>query len=146
MLGGYDPDSDYRGHMTGPGGDRRGLRASQSDWGEGPASGRGYGATGFGQHRGRGPKSYARSNDRIREDVCDRLTDDPNIDASQIEVSVSNGEVTLSGRVGDRNAKRSAEELAERIGGVRRVQNNLRVNQGSTAVESGGAPGRMGPR
>jgi uncharacterized protein (DUF2267 family)/osmotically-inducible protein OsmY len=146
MPGGYDPDSDYRGHMTGSGGDRRSLRASQSDWGEGPASGRGYGATGFGQHRGRGPKSYARSDDRIREDVCDRLTDDPNIDASQIEVSVSNGEVTLSGRVGDRNAKRSAKELAERIGGVRRVQNNLRVNQGSTAVESGGAPGRMGPR
>jgi hypothetical protein len=30
-----------------------------------------------GRHRGRGPKGYTRSDDRIREEVCDRLTDDP---------------------------------------------------------------------
>jgi osmotically-inducible protein OsmY len=33
-------------------------------------------------NRGRGPKNYQRSEERIREDVCDRLSDDYLIDAS----------------------------------------------------------------
>jgi osmotically-inducible protein OsmY len=81
-------------------------------------------------HRGRGPKGYQRSDDRIREDVDDRLSDDPYVDASEIEVSVSNGEVTLSGTVDGREAKRRAEDIADRVSGVRHVQNNLRVQQG----------------
>ena len=90
-------------------------------------------------HRGRGPKGYQRSDDRIREDVNDRLSDDPYVDASEIEVSVSNGEVTLSGTVDSREAKRRAEDIAERVSGVRHVQNNLRVqqqgqHQGATAT------------
>src|SRR5215212_4361151 len=80
-------------------------------------------------HRGRGPKGYTRSDDRIREDVSDRLTDDPRVDASEIEVSVSGGEVTLSGTVDSRQAKRRAEDIAERVSGVRHVQNNLRVQR-----------------
>ena len=103
-----------------------------------------------GQHRGRGPKGYSRSDDRIREDVCDRLTDDPRIDASEIEINVSGGEVTLSGTVDNREAKRHAErdalstrraasasfELdsrAESVSGVSHVQNNLRVQSSGTS-------------
>ena len=41
-----------------------------------------------GPHRGRGPKGYTRSDERIREDVNDRLSDDPFVDASEIEVMV----------------------------------------------------------
>jgi osmotically-inducible protein OsmY len=82
--------------------------------------------------RGRGPKNYTRSDDRIREDVNDRLSDDPFVDASEIEVQVSGCEVTLSGTVDSREAKRRAEDIAERISGVRHVQNNLRVNQQGT--------------
>ena len=51
------------------------------------------------QHRGRGPKNYKRSDERIREDVCDRLSDDGMVDASEIEVKVSGAEVTLDGTV-----------------------------------------------
>jgi len=80
-------------------------------------------------HRGRGPRNYTRSDDRIRDDVNDRLTDDPHIDASDIEVSVSNREVTLSGHVNNRFEKRHAEDLAESVSGVTHVQNNLRVQQ-----------------
>jgi osmotically-inducible protein OsmY len=80
-------------------------------------------------HRGRGPKGYKRSDDRIREDVNDRLTDDPIVDASDVDVSVSNGEVTLTGTVDRREAKRRAEDCAERVSGVTHVQNNLRVQQ-----------------
>jgi osmotically-inducible protein OsmY len=82
---------------------------------------------GEGRYRGVGPKGYVRSDERIRELVCDDLTDDPWVDASGIEVTVKDGEVTLSGTVSDRDAKRWAEDIAEHAGGVRQVQNNLRV-------------------
>jgi osmotically-inducible protein OsmY len=79
------------------------------------------------EHRGRGPKGYRRSDDRIREDINDRLTDDPYLDASEIEVQVVECEVTLTGTVQRRSDKRRAEELAESISGVSHVQNNLRA-------------------
>ncbi len=80
------------------------------------------------QHRGRGPKNYNRSDDRVREDVSDRLSDDGQVDASEVEVSVSKGEVTLAGTVSDRLQRRRAEDIAERVSGVHHVQNNLRVH------------------
>lgn len=81
-------------------------------------------------HRGRGPKNYARSDERIREDVNDRLTEDVWIDASEIEVSVADGEVTLAGTVEDRGGKRRAEDIADGVSGVKHVQNNLRYTSG----------------
>ena len=80
-------------------------------------------------HSGRGPKGYIRSDERIREDVSDRLTDDWLVDAGNIEVAVANGEITLSGTVDSRQAKRRAEDCAESVSGVRNVQNNLRVQR-----------------
>lgn len=86
-----------------------------------------------GWHVGKGPSGYTRSDERIREDVCDRLTDDPYVDATHIEVSVQGGEVTLGGAVHRREDKRRAEDIAERVSGVRDVNNRLRVGaaQGS---------------
>lgn len=78
-------------------------------------------------HRGRGPKNYKRSDSRVEEDVCDRLTDDGLLDASDITVQVSDREVTLDGTVSTRNAKRRAEDCADSVSGVQHVQNNLRV-------------------
>lgn len=90
----------------------------------------------WGRHSGRGPKNYTRSDDRIREDVNDRLTDDPHIDASEIDVKVSNCEVTLTGTVESRDEKRRAEDCAEAVSGVKNVQNNLRVQpQGQRSGE-----------
>jgi osmotically-inducible protein OsmY len=80
-----------------------------------------------GEHRGRGPRGYRRSDERIREDVSDRLTDDAWLDATYIEVQSKDGEVTLSGLVSNRGDKRRAEDLADRCSGVTHVQNNLRV-------------------
>lgn len=81
------------------------------------------------RHRGRGPRGYTRSDDRIRDDLNDRLTEDPYVDATDITVSVAGGEVTLDGTVDHRKAKRRAEDLADSVSGVRHVQNNLRVRQ-----------------
>jgi osmotically-inducible protein OsmY len=78
-------------------------------------------------HRGKGPKGYRRSDDRIRDDVSDRLTDDPDVDATDITVTVRDGEVTLDGNVDSRFAKRRAEDCAEAVSGIQHVQNNLRV-------------------
>lgn len=93
-------------------------------------------------HRGRGPKNYQRSDERIRDDVNDRLTDDPHVDATEIEVSVANREVTLAGTVNSRFEKRHAEDIAESVSGVAHVQNNLRV------MEPGGigSAGEQGSR
>ncbi|MCZ4094571.1 BON domain-containing protein [Sinorhizobium psoraleae] len=79
------------------------------------------------QHRGKGPKGYTRSDSRIHEDVSDRLSDDGALDASNIEVSVLNGEVQLSGFVDSKWAKRRAEDCADDVSGVTHVQNNIRV-------------------
>lgn len=85
-----------------------------------------------GRHTGRGPKNWQRSDDRIREEVNERLTDHPEIDATEIDVQVKNGEVTLTGTVDERRAKRLAEDIAEEISGVKEVHNQLRVQSGST--------------
>jgi len=82
-----------------------------------------------GPHKGKGPRDYRRSEDRIREDVCDRLADDDYVDASNINVQIQNDEVVLSGTVNSREEKRRAEDLVESISGVRNVENRIRVGR-----------------
>lgn len=80
-----------------------------------------------GSYAGRGPKGYQRSDERIREDICEGLMADPEIDASTMTVEVKDGEVTLEGTVEDRATKRAAEDLADDVLGVKQVHNRLRV-------------------
>lgn len=82
-----------------------------------------------GSHKGKGPRGYKRSDERIREDISDRLTDYSHLDASNIEVTVSEGAVILEGWVDSRWAKRSAEDIVETVSGVQDVRNNLRVHR-----------------
>jgi osmotically-inducible protein OsmY len=86
------------------------------------------------EHRGKGPKGYQRSDARIEEDVNDRLSDDPVLDASNISVLVKEAEVTLEGFVNSRWDKRRAEDLVDDISGVKHVQNNLRVGNGASTL------------
>lgn len=96
---------------------------------------------------GRGPRGYRRQDERITEDINERLTQDHWIDAEDIDVRVSEGEVTLEGTVQDRQAKRMAEDLVERLSGVRNVINHLRVKSasGSDAPSSSGSGNESGP-
>lgn len=96
-----------------------------------------------GDRRGMGPRDYVRSEARIREDVCDFLSDDPLVDASEIEVSVAGSEVTLAGTVETRRERRLAEDCAERVSGVTHVQNNLRVAR--EQAEGAGIPAPTPP-
>ena len=113
-------------------------RGGQRDWQGGrPSETRRQG----GGFAGRGPKGYQRTDERIREDLSDTLMADDRIDASDIEVAVKDGEVTLTGTVDDRQSKRLAEDLAEQVMGVREVMNQIRVDAGwsDTSSSSGGS-------
>jgi osmotically-inducible protein OsmY len=77
---------------------------------------------------GRGPKSYQRGDDRIRADLCDKLMQGW-MDASDVDVKVKDGEVTLSGTVRSRDEKRAIEDAAEEVLGVKDVTNNIRINR-----------------
>lgn len=91
------------------------------------AHGRFTGDSERGPHSGKGPKGYTRSDDRILEEISDALMAHGDIDASDIEVEVTGGEVTLSGHVDSRETKRAAEDLVHDIQGVHDVQNSLRI-------------------
>ena len=80
--------------------------------------------------RGRGPKNYRRSDERLRELVSERLEDHEAIDASDMEVTVSDGVVTLTGTVDSRRTKRLAEDVALITPGVLDVHNALTIDPG----------------
>jgi osmotically-inducible protein OsmY len=127
---------------------RRAFDQRNVDYGQGQGAGaawtggsqRGAGMTGG--FAGRGPKGYRRSDQRIEEEINDRLMADDRLDASEIEVTVKNGEVTLTGTVDDREAKRRAEDVAESVMGVEDVMNQLRV--GSSASGWSGSRSSQG--
>lgn len=76
---------------------------------------------------GKGPKGFRRSDEKIREEVCEALYRDSSVDASEIEVSVKDAEVILSGTVSERRMRRLAEDCAESVFGVSDVRNEIRV-------------------
>ncbi|MEW5853355.1 MAG: BON domain-containing protein [Myxococcota bacterium] len=77
--------------------------------------------------RGVGPRGYRRNDVRILEDVMDALTFQDLLDATDVEVAVTDGVVTLSGAVSHRGDRHAAEDLVADVPGVRDVHNNLRV-------------------
>ena len=90
-----------------------------------------------GRFFGRGPKGYRRSDERIKEEISDRLMTHPDIDATDIELEVSGGVVTLNGTAEDRHEKRLAELIAEDSLGVEDVENRLHVRHGLWATLTG---------
>jgi hypothetical protein len=92
-----------------------------------------------GQHRGKGPKNYARSDERIRDDVCERLQE-ADLDVGEIDVHVHDSEVTLDGVVNDRFTKRAAEDIAFTVRGVRDCHNRLRLAASSDQQRGSGVP------
>lgn len=89
-------------------------------------------------HAGKGPKGYRRSDERIREDVCEALSAHPEIDASDMEVDVKEGVVYFTGSVESRLVKRMAEDLIEHIPGVMDVRNELYFSNGAPLLKSNG--------
>lgn len=86
---------------------------------------------------GVGPKGYHRSDDRIREDVCEALARHPEVDASDLEVEVKDGLVTLTGTVPDRWMRRQAEDAVESVNGVEDVQMAITIARNSKRRAAG---------
>ena len=87
------------------------------------------------KHAGRGPRNYKRPDESIMEEINRELTYHAKIDATDIDVAVQDGEVTLTGTVESREVRRLAEDAADSVSGVRNVYNRLRVR---SSEESGG--------
>jgi len=65
--------------------------------------------------------------ERIRHEVCRTLSEDDQLDASEVVVTVADHEVTLQGRVVDQRSKYRAEDLVARVSGVRAVHNRAKT-------------------
>jgi osmotically-inducible protein OsmY len=83
-----------------------------------------------GPYKGVGPRGWRRQDERIHDDVAERLAGDLSVDASDVEVTVTEGEVILQGSVDTPAQRRRAEDLAWSVDGFRDVQNRLRVRAG----------------
>jgi osmotically-inducible protein OsmY len=68
-----------------------------------------------------------RTDSEIKHDVEEELRWDPDIDATDIAVSVRDGAVTLTGFVRSYAQKLQAETDAKRVAGVRAVANDIQV-------------------
>lgn len=160
----YRGPSGFRGFQTGTdfeyGANYRygsGPYDRNRSWTDRESSGRDYGRESYGREDygreqgreetltekvgrffGMGPKGYRRSDERIREDISERLEDHPEIDATNIEIQVREGEVTLTGSVDNRRSKRLAEDVAEQCRGVKDVHNQIRVTTETSSMMPGG--------
>ncbi len=82
-----------------------------------------------GPYTGAGPRNYQRSDERILDDVQERLTRHGQLDASDMIVRTENGDVTLEGTVATRRMKHLAEDIAASVPGVIDVHNDLKVQR-----------------
>jgi hypothetical protein len=87
-----------------------------------------------------GPRGYRRSDERIYEEVCMRLTDDEYVDATDLEVVVHHGEVSLIGTVADPDQRARAVAIAEAVRGVVDVLARVRVRSERGAPRSARRP------
>jgi hypothetical protein len=83
-----------------------------------------------------GPKGYRRSDERILDELCERLARS-GVDVSDVEVRVEDGGVTLRGWARTRDDRRSIEGIAERVVGVEDVDARLAV--GAPPEDTAGA-------
>src|SRR5690606_41663096 len=80
---------------------------------------------------------YQRSDERILDEVCHHLREDPSIDASEIEVTCEQGIVTLRGSVDNRARKYHVENLVADVHGVKDINNELTIAAGWVGGASG---------
>lgn len=86
-------------------------------------------------HAGKGPRGWTLRDERLIEEVSDRLMDDRLLDARQVEVSANAGVITLAGQVPGASDAAHAEMLARQAPGVTGVVNRLQVRPGQRAVD-----------
>lgn len=123
--------NDFLSGSYGFGGEGRhepgGLPDSQHAPSEQAGWERAYAAQGRASYRGRGPRGYVRSDERILDDIHERLCDDPIVDATDIEVHCDQGRVVLDGKVPTRWMKHRTEDIVDAVRGTKDIDNRIRV-------------------
>lgn len=155
--GGYGGDRIYRQsgpqHETGGGAHYGSLvsygQGAYGGYGQGEmgrSSGQGgqswgnWGQSGqIGRSQRRGPKGYQRSDERLQEEICERLMTRWDLDSSEVSVQVSQGEVTLEGVVPERRMRHEIENLVDDCHGVKDIDNRIRVQSSYGSTSSGSA-------
>jgi osmotically-inducible protein OsmY len=139
-------DEDYMGSANAPvqsGAYGQGPGGYGGGFSQGLAGRGGYGqGSGYTNYRpesqfGKGPKGYVRSDERLKEDISEKLLRDHAIDASDISVEAKNGAVTLTGSVDNRRLKHYVEDLVEDCTGVRDIDNRLTVRARDSRQQMG---------
>jgi osmotically-inducible protein OsmY len=74
-----------------------------------------------------GPKGYQRSDERLKEDISERLMESHYIDCSEVSVDVRGAKVVLEGSVPSRHMKHAIEDLVDACPGVQDIDNRVRV-------------------
>ncbi|KNY10940.1 hypothetical protein AKG08_09800 [Achromobacter piechaudii] len=82
------------------------------------------------------PKGYTRSDERVRENVCEYLAHS-GLDVSDVSVSVADGRVTLEGTAPDRRTKHRIEDCTDACAGVQDVDNRIRIAGKGESIASG---------
>jgi hypothetical protein len=80
-----------------------------------------------GPFSGVGPRGYARSDQRVLENVCDLLTLHGELDVREVDVHCRDGVIRLEGTVPNRWTRRMIEHVADEVPGVLDVVNELEV-------------------
>lgn len=123
-LGWHEPmrDGEHAAEY-GPQGTPSGAdRAAQRPWSHDPGRNAAF---------RKGPKGYVRSDEHLRDDVCERLYRCPRVDVSEVSVEVDHGTVSLQGGVPERQMKHAIEDIVAQCFGVREIDNRIRVMRGS---------------
>ena len=76
-----------------------------------------------------GPKGYQRSDERLREDISERLMEAQYIDSSDVTVEVAGAKVVLDGTVPERRMKHAIEDLVDACPGVQDIENKVRIRR-----------------
>ncbi len=112
----WRPEPDWRAGRRYPVGEEE--RGAQADWRAEP------------EHRyPPGPKGYQRSDERLREDISERLMEARYIDSSDVTVEVSGAKVVLDGTVPERRMKHAIEDLVDACPGVQDIDNRIRLRR-----------------
>lgn len=84
--------------------------------------------------RGRAPRGYRRSSERILSDLCDRLMQSW-VDAEDVDIRVRDGVVLLAGVVRSQDERHATEVLAREVLGVKEVINDIRIDREDGVVD-----------
>jgi hypothetical protein len=81
-----------------------------------------------------GPKGYQRSDERMREEICDELMRTAHLDSSDVTIDVTAAKAVLEGTVPERWMKHAMEDLADACPGIQDVENRIRVDTARRAA------------